>query len=124
MNFKETIFILMFLFTMPAFAKRVAPLPVDPVTHKGIVYSTFPWSYQNGSRQNGGFIKATIKSTGDVIWEKQIYKTKYKRGIETDIQDVFITTIKLTDDASSLVIINEIGDVYSVILKNQMVIKK
>lgn len=50
------------------------------------------------ARQNGGYVVAYEDSTDRPLWCLQVYKTKYDEELETDIQDVFITSLQIHDD--------------------------
>ncbi|MAD46031.1 MAG: hypothetical protein CMI02_13390 [Oceanospirillaceae bacterium] len=107
-------FVLLLLLSGVSFAKRQVPDSVTPVIYDGIKYEVVPWSFENGTKQNGGFVRAVEVSTGKVIWAKQIYKTKYDRNPEKDMQDVFIVDLKISPEDGVLVIVNEAGIVYRV----------
>ena len=74
-------------------AKRLPPPDVAPVTAGGIVYSA-P-QLQSSSEQPGGFIEARTQSNQLVLWRKKIYDTVYNKDLERDVQDVYITTLRL-----------------------------
>ena len=112
-------FVLLLLLSGVSFAKRQVPDSVTPVIYDGIKYEVVPWSFENGTKQNGGFVRAVEVSTGKVIWAKQIYKTKYDRNPEKDMQDVFIVDLKISPEDGVLVIVNEAGIVYRVGLYQQ-----
>ena len=42
-----------------------------------------------------GCVEAWDKKSNEMIWRRQIYVVKYTVGLERDVQDVFITTLKL-----------------------------
>lgn len=86
-------------------AKRKAPKPVKTIIHKGVMYSA--------SHDTMGCV-AAHKSTV-FRWWKQIYVVKYNLAFETDVQDVYITNLKIEDD--NLIIENEKGYVYSLDLE-------
>jgi hypothetical protein len=82
-------------------AKRKPPKRVESIMHKGVRYSA--------SHDDMGCVSA-YKSRA-FMWWKQIYVVKYDLAFETDVQDVFITSLKIEDD--KLIIENEKGYVYS-----------
>lgn len=85
-----------------AHAKRTAPNPVQPVVAKGVRYSA--------NHDSMGFIFATDLQTGDMLWRRQIYVVKANPKIESDIQDCYITEIKL--ESGNLLIKNESNYIY------------
>ncbi|MGA2242724.1 MAG: hypothetical protein ABSH11_11935 [Verrucomicrobiota bacterium] len=104
-----------------AYAKRAAPKEVPPVTFQGVKYSAPHWGLANGKTQNGGYIEATSLETGKLLWELRIYEVKYDPKLEGDVQDVFITSLKLVQ--GNLEILNEAGDKFVVDLAKRKVIK-
>lgn len=103
-------------------AKRGAPKPVKPIEHKGVRYSA-----QSFFRM--GCVVAEKGPPSPWSWWKQIYVVKYDTSLETDIQDVFITSLKVKDD--KLIIKNERGYIYSLdletlevkVLKGSLIVK-
>lgn len=104
-----------------AYAKRAAPKEVPPVTFQGVKYSAPPWGYLNERNQNGGYIEANSLKTGKLLWALRIYEVKYDPNLESDVQDVFITSLKIVD--GNLEILNEAGDKFVVDLSRRKVIK-
>ena len=49
-------------------------------------------------------------------WEKEVYTVEYNPDLESDVQDVFITSLNIED--GKLVVVNEKGDVYKVDLSS------
>ena len=80
-----------------AHAKRAAPAKVPPVTVGQIEYRA-PTSQM-------GCCEAWDTKSNEMIWRRQIYVVKYTVGIERDIQDVFITSLRLKDN--TLIVSNE-----------------
>lgn len=83
-------------------AKRSAPRKVRPVTVGKIEYRA-PTSQM-------GIVEAWDSDSGELIWRRQIYVVKYKVGLERDIQDVFITSLRHKD--KTLVVTNEGNSIY------------
>jgi len=119
---KNIFIIFIMLVSMSSMAKRAVPQQVAPVEYEGVIYKIVPWANDNGTSQNGGFIQAIDKSTNKVLWQLQIYKTKYMSSIERDVQDVFITSIKIDSEHKILLIQNEKGLMYKVSIKDRRVI--
>ena len=100
------------------YAKRGAPKDVTPVIFQGVRYSA-PHGLAKGTNQNGGYIEATDVKTGNVLWQLLVYQIKYDPKLETDVQDVFITSLKLVD--GNLEVLNESGDKFIVDLAKRKV---
>jgi hypothetical protein len=101
---------LVFIFSS-SFASRKLPNPVNSVIKDGIEYSA-PLDFAKI-----GFVVATWQKTKTPIWTKQIYVIKYeKSGLEQDVQWVFITKLRLSDNR--LIITNELGYEYELDLNS------
>ena len=92
--------------SMPA-GKRVGPKDVNPITLNGIRYEVLHWGRERGLEQNGGYIVAKDSVSGKELWLSKIYSIEYKPKLETDVQDVFIRAIELSDDKKFLKIFDE-----------------
>ncbi|MDA7629867.1 hypothetical protein N8670_03420 [Akkermansiaceae bacterium] len=95
----------MLLAGLNVMAKRAAPEKVSPIATDKAVYSVphFP----GGDRmQNGGVIEARDSKTKKLLWQVQIYKTKYDEALEKDVQDVFIKSLTL-DKVHNLLIMSD-----------------
>ncbi len=123
MKFIKVLYLFLLLFSVVCFAKRVVPIEVAPISYETIEYSTVPWAYENGTNQNGGYVRAKSKITGKVIWEKQIYITKYRQNIERDVQDVFITSLKIIEKDNVLLVETESGERFRITLDTQYILK-
>jgi hypothetical protein len=91
--------------SQPAFGKRAPPRAVAPVVHEGVRYEAPHFSFSNPCGQNGGCIVASDAASGAPLWNLKVYCTNYDPGLETDVQDVFITSIML--DQGRLTLTNE-----------------
>ena len=91
-----------------SYAKRALPQEVKPIMHKGIECRA-PHDYM-------GCIEAWDIKSKEIIWRKQVYVIKHVIGVERDVQDVFIKSMRLSDNF--LVIINEKGFEYTLDLKS------
>jgi hypothetical protein len=94
----------------PALAKRVAPAEVPPIVIGGVRY-TAP-QFLNPCGQPGGCLVASDVTTGAQLWSLKVYCTKYDPNLETDVQDVFITSLAAQEGA--LVVANEKGQRFSI----------
>jgi hypothetical protein len=98
-----------------AVAKRIPPRPVAPVVADGIRYSA-------DSDGKDSYVVATDTANGDLLWKVKIFHTRIKFWIEEDVQWVYITDLKLTDN--TLLIRDEKSRCYSVDLATKHVKKK
>ncbi|MCR4285255.1 MAG: hypothetical protein NUV97_04420 [archaeon] len=87
---------------------RIKPKNIEPIIHKGVRYSVphFVGDTEN-MKHVGGYVEAINVKTNERIWLKEIYKQKYVLGLESDIQEVYITSIKIKNN--KIIIQNEAG---------------
>lgn len=84
------------IFLNSAYAKRLAPQPVKPVTNAGLRFEDVKWAaFNEKMKQNGGFVRVVNVRNGLPICTKQVYETKYDKMLESDIQDNFITKLAI-----------------------------
>ena len=112
-----------FCFCMQIAAKRLAPSEVKPIIHEGIKYIVihFP-DLISEVKQNGGYIEARDAKTDKKLWGLMVYKIEYNRKLESDVQDVFITSLRVDKKANRLIIENELNYTYHVDLKTKKVL--
>lgn len=125
LNMKRHLILLTAIATLSAsmaHAKRLAPKEVTPVEHDGIQYVVVHFGVFNNTGQNGGYIEARDKKTKKKIWGLQVYKTEYDKNLESDVQDVFITGLKIDKDRKILIVENEGGKVYHVDIMQRKVV--
>jgi outer membrane protein assembly factor BamB len=92
-----------------AFAKRSAPTPVPPVIWEGIEFRA-PLDVDQM-----GCVQAFELASGRKLWESKVYRIWISPLEETDVQWVFITSLKV--QGSKLIVRNEAGRTYQVDLK-------
>ena len=95
----------------PVMAKRMAPREVEPVTYQGIKYVA------NHARM--GFVEAREVKTGKKLWEQQLYQVQIDPRRERDVQDVFITDLKIKN--KNLIIKNETQGIYELDLQTRKI---
>jgi hypothetical protein len=103
-------------------AKRRVP-KVEPVTAGKIRYEALRGARSRGFNQNGGVIAAVDTKTDKELWTLLVYETKYDANEEADVQDVFITRLKLADKGKTLVVENEKGKKFTVDIEKRMVVQ-
>lgn len=101
-------------------AKRIPPKEIDPVSHAGVTYRVVHFEFRNGL-QNGGYVEAISDSDGKKKWGILLYLVKYDPRLEKDVQDCFITSLRLDEKKNRLVATNEAGHLYHVDLATQKV---
>ena len=77
--------------------KRAGPDSVGPVELHGMRIQVPHNGRAIGVEQNGGYIEAVDAVTGAHLWYLRIYETKYIKGKERDVQDVFIVKMGVRD---------------------------
>jgi hypothetical protein len=78
-------------------AKRAAPAKAPSVSVGQIEY--------RAPRNHMGCVEAWDSKSNEMIWRRQIYVVKYTVGLERDVQDVFITMLKLK--GNTFIVTNE-----------------
>lgn len=104
-------------------AKRRVPR-VDPVVGNGIRYEVVRGARSRGFKQSGGVVAAIDVASGKELWTLLVYKTVYDEKEEADVQDVFITNLKLSSDGQSLQVTNEERKHFVVKLSDQTIVEK
>ena len=103
-------------------AKRAAPVEVAPVVYEHVKYSAPHFSESNNHKQLSGYIEAWNTTTNKKLWELKIYDITYDPGFEKDVQEVYITSLKI--EFGKLIVTNEAGEIYQVELGTHKVSKK
>jgi hypothetical protein len=75
--------------------------------------------FNNPCGQNGGCVAAYDNASGALLWSEKVYCTQYDPQLETDIQDVFITSLSL--DNGKLNVTNEKGLHFAIDLRTQAI---
>jgi hypothetical protein len=99
------------------FAKRAVPQAVTPLVFQGVRYEAPHFS--NPCGQNGGCVVAYDVATGVRLWFVTIYCVTYDPGVESDVQNVFITS--LTSGDGTVLINNETDHHFSIDLGTRAV---
>jgi len=115
---QTTALILLLGFT--AFAKRMAPEAVAPVTTEKAVISV-PHFPKGKRAQNGGVVEAHHPETKKLLWRIQVYRTVYDKNLEKDVQDVFIKSLSFDKSHNLLIMSDEKGRLFVLNLKTKNV---
>jgi hypothetical protein len=110
-------------------AKRAAPKLVPGLIHGNVKYiapDVLPdkesiYGKSICSRE-GSCIEARSRKNGKLLWKVEVYKTKIDPNMETDVQYVYITSLKI--EGGNLIVKNEAGEVFMVDLKTHAVAKR
>lgn len=105
---------------MPA-GKRVAPPAVAPLTLHGVRYEAPPDTRDFGDDQAGGYLVARDARSGRELWRQRIYVTAYDPKLESDVQDVFIASLRAGRGGRTLEITDERGRRYTLDLSSRAV---
>ena len=107
------------MLTTISYSERLAPKDVEPVVYNGVKYSALHWGYKHGLGQNGGVIEASNVKSGKRLWLLKVYTIHYIKDLETDVQDIFITTLKIEN--GDLIVTNEKNKKYKVSLSTKKI---
>ena len=69
--------------------------------------------------QRGGYVEAWDIKNNNMLWELQVYETKYNPKLEQDAQDIFITSLEISH--GKLVVTNERNDIYAINLDTRKI---
>jgi hypothetical protein len=105
----------------PLGAKRIGPPDVAPVVVGSTRYQVLPWGKERGLGQNGGYLSAVDTTTEQEIALIKVFEIDYNPNLESDVQDVFIESIRLHPDGLDLVVKDELGRCYVVDLQSKSV---
>ena len=94
--------------------RRVAPEAVETLTLNGKRFSAIHWGKARGLDQNGGYILVSDEVSGAEVGIIKVYRIRYGGDMERDKQDVFITYIRQSQQAGSIEVGNENGQVFQV----------
>ena len=83
---------LVLLIPLGLWAKRTPPKPVASVTGEGVTYSTAGDGIDE-------FVVAAEADSGRELWRAKVYSVPIKKELETDVQTVYITKLKLSGTA-------------------------
>lgn len=104
-----------------AFAKRLPPPVVKPVTVDGIEYRT---ATNRNLKGPGPGLHASVGAfdtkTGKALWSVTLYEIRYKPNLETDVQDVY--PAQMTLNGRVLEVTDENGLRYRVNIDKQTVV--
>jgi hypothetical protein len=95
---KKSFVFLLFLVILlpPCFCKRTEPKKVPSIFVNGIEFRVVHfYTPENKTPQNGGIIEVYAAGTNTKIDTIVLYTTQYSNTEEKDVQDVFITKMKL-----------------------------
>ena len=110
------------LLSATTYADRKAPAEVPPVTHEGVTYSAPAFGvFQGRAGVNGQYIQAKDAKTDKLLWELRVYEVKRDPQLEGDVQDIFITSLKIAK--GNLEVMNERGDKFVVDVTQHKVIE-
>ena len=120
----KTIFVILISISLPfsVLSSRVEPKNVEPVVYKGIKFSAPHWGKTENRDQNGGYIEAWDIKRNELLWELKVYGIHYVRGLEGDVQDIFITSLKVEEE--KLIVTNERDDTFIIDINTKEIIPK
>jgi hypothetical protein len=109
------LFILLMVTLVPclAFAKRMAPAKVEPVTHTGIRYVA-----PNDDGRHA-YIEAWDVQTNKKLWDLTVFTNPVDPKVEEDVQWIFIKSLSIEGDR--IVVTSERGNTYQIDLSSRAV---
>lgn len=101
--------------------KRLGPQNVPPVTTDTVRIEVVHWGKERGLGQNGGYLEAFDRNSGNPLWLLQVYEIVYNPKLELDVQDRFIKQIAISTDHKFILVTDERGKRFAVRLADQQV---
>jgi hypothetical protein len=107
----------------PALAKRTAPREAAPLVAGGVRYQVLHDRYLANDRPAGlrAYIEAWDVKSNKRLWKVKVYEIVYDRNLETDVQDVYIESLKL--DGKKLTATTENKKAYRVDIDRHKVVE-
>jgi len=101
-------------------AKRAAPKDVKPVVYEGVRYvASHRMSIGGTSSTGSGYVEAWDVKKKKKLWEAKLYETANDPAKEQDVQNVFITTMRV--EGTKLVVMNERKQMFEIDLASHEV---
>ncbi len=94
-------------------SSRIRAPEVAPVVHDGIRYEQLKAPSSEGLAP-GGYVTATAVASGERLWLATLYETTLDPNKETDVQIVFLRSLRLSSDGLSLLAEDEKGRKYEI----------
>jgi hypothetical protein len=102
-------------------AKRVPPAAVPSITIGDLRIDVVHWARDEGFGQNGGVLRAVDTSSGATAWTLKVYAVDYDPALESDVQDIFITSLRKPWLRNHLLVGDERGRHFRVDLASRVV---
>ena len=101
--------------------KRVGPAEAPSLTVGDTRIDVINWGRNDGFGQNGGILRAVNTNTHATLWTIKVYSITYDPALESDVQDIFITSLRKAWFGNKLLITDDHGQKYSVDLATRAV---
>lgn len=104
--------------------RRRLPPELPAIVVGDVAYKELRQGNKLGYEQKGGFLVATDKKTGEMLWHVRVYAVQIVATKESDVQEVFFTQMKLLPGGAEILIANELEKKFIVNLENHSVKEK
>lgn len=101
--------------------RRRLPPELAPIAVGDVVYKELRQGNKLGYEQKGGFLVATNKETGEVLWHVRVYEVPIEADKEADVQEVFFIRMKLLPGGTEILVENELEKKFVIHLENHSV---
>lgn len=99
-------------------ADRISPAQIKPITKNGTVYKD---QFEATSTGFALFILAKKISNDSIIWKTKIYSKEFNKELETDVQEIYLSSLVLKKD--KLIAVDETGKTYEISRLNGELLK-
>ena len=100
---------------------RDVPPPPKAVIADGVRYEEAADGRAHGFAQSGGVIVATDVKTRSERWAVRVYEVQFDPAEERDVQEIFITKLKMDADGKHLLVTREDGARFAVDVRTRAV---
>jgi len=115
------VLVVCFVFSNMVAASRIWDEKLTP-EHLAIVADgvTYIPAYEYYSQERKiSFLEARDATTNKLLWRQKVYEVPYIRGLEDDVQDIPITSLRIEN--GSVIVENQTGEVYAVDIESHKV---
>jgi len=85
-----------------------------PVTAGGVRYEVVRNARMRGYEQSGGVVAAVDVKRKAELWALKVYTVQFDADEETDVQEVYITSLAVDPEGRRLTVTNERGESFHV----------
>lgn len=86
---------------------RAAPAEIEPIVIGEVRFEQATDPDAADDQLESGYLRAVEVESGNELWRVRVYTPEFINGLERDAQEVYFSSLKASDDGSSLIVENE-----------------